>query len=103
MVMAGAGVARRVDAGRAAQGVHLQARVVREARQAGALEEIGSLLQGVLLQGFPRLGNLLGDARLRERNDLEIRAEHLRCFAEFAGVGGGENDLHNGGKVSTKR
>ena len=92
------GIPRRIDPRGAAQRVHLQARVVGEAGQAGALEKIARFLQGVLLQGTPRLGDVFGDAQRSGRNDFKIRSEDLGSLAELAGVAGGENDLHNRGK-----
>ena len=49
-----AGIARRIDAGPAAEGVSGNARIVGQAGQAGGLHVIRRFEQGVFGEGFPR-------------------------------------------------
>ncbi|MNS95656.1 hypothetical protein D3C72_1299240 [compost metagenome] len=97
------GIARRVDARRAAEEIHRQARIVGQGRQAGNACGVARLEDGVLDErqaGFFRLDL----AELADRAQLHGRAEHGLEFLEFAGVMAGQYELleihHSPGKTS---
>ena len=97
------GIARRVDARRAAEEVHGQAGVVGQRRQAGDASGIARLEDGVLDErqaGFLRL-----DAgEFADRAHAHMLAEHGLEFLELAGVVAGEYEFfeqhHSSGKTS---
>ncbi|MNF72822.1 hypothetical protein D3C84_548060 [compost metagenome] len=95
------GVARRVDAGRAAQGIHRQAGVVGECWQAGNPGGVTGLEDGVLDEaeaGFFRLDF----AELGDRAHFYAIAEHGLEFLEFAGVVAGQHQFFEGHHSSGK-
>jgi len=93
------GVARGIDAGGAAEGVHRQARIVGQGRQTGQPRRVACLDDGVLDKGQPGfLGLHL--AEFTHRAHPHPVAEHGLEFLELAGVVAGE---HQFGKVGHGR
>ena len=102
-VAAATGVARRVDARRPAQGVHRQAGVVGQRRQAAHTRRVAGLEDGVLDErqaGFLRLDR----GELADRAHAHVGAEHGLQFLEFAGIVAGQHqfaeEAHRSGKNS---
>ncbi len=97
------GIARRVDARRAAEEVHRQPGVVGQRRQAGEACGVACLEDGVLDEG--KTGFLRFHlAELADRAHLHAGAEHGLEFLEFAGIVAGQHQLfeldHSSGKIS---
>src|SRR5690606_411314 len=91
---AGSGIACGIQAGRAVEGVHAQARIVAQRRKAGGLRRVAGLQQGVLDEAEPGLVDI-PDAELRLRAQPEARlAEQLAQFDQLAGVAAGQHQVH---------
>lgn len=72
---------------------HFQSGVIREAVASKVFEDIFSLLEGILLEGQSRLGDVFGETVIRRGEKLESFSEDFRGLAEFAAVAGSENDF----------
>ena len=96
-VAVAAGVARRVQAGRAAECVHAQAGVVGQRRQPGRARGVARLAQGVLDEA--QAGFLcVADAELALHDAVDAGvAEQLPEFGELAGVAAGHHDAGHAG------
>ena len=97
------GIASRVDARRATEGVYRQSRVVGQRWQAGHLRGVAGLENGILDKrqaGFFRLNA----AELADGAHFDVRAEHRLQFFQLAGVVAGQHQfsdrLHSSGKNS---
>ena len=93
-VLLGTAVAGGMDAGVAAQDVHLETGVVGKAVQAGVLVDVLSLLQGVGPEGVAGFGDFFGNAGLGGRDEFEPFAQNLLRLTQLAGIAGSKNDLH---------
>ena len=97
MVLAGSVqrcISGRINARGAAKCIHNQAAVICKAGQACQIPEILHFDDGIFFEGAAGLLDihlLFGQAQVVRRNHLDTgRPEDLACFAEFAGVAGGE-------------
>ena len=93
-ILLGTAVAGGMDAGIAAQDVHLETGVIGKTVQAGPFVDIPGLLQGVGPEGVSGFGDIFGDADLGGRDEFEPFAQNFLRFPQFAGVAGGKNNLH---------
>ena len=93
-----AAVPGAVDAGRAAQRVHLQAGVIGHGGQTRQRADGLGLDAGILRKGGAGLLRLAGDAQLLLAFDLmALGLQNAAQFLEFAGVAGGGADQHGEG------
>lgn len=97
------GVTRRTHAGRTAERIDLEPRIVRHRRQAAACGRMARLEQCIVLEGRAGLLRRV-DAELRLRDELEPEwPEHLAELADLAGVSGGEDDAQSRELLSLRR
>ena len=94
-IVAVGGVSGRMDAGCTAQSRNLQTGVVGETIQSRAVVKVVRLLRGVAFERVAGLGNLLRNAAVARRQELEAVAQYGLHFGEFVGVVRGEKYFHN--------
>ena len=89
-----AGIARRVDAGLAAKGIHLKTCIVGEAVVAVFVANVAGFLKGICLQCGAGFGNVVVAADVAQRQHFYLVAQNLPDFGELVGIVGGEDYLH---------
>ena len=90
-------VPRRVDAGRAAEGVDFEAGIVGEAVGLEMVPDGAGFLDRVAPQGVAGFGKVAAEAAGSGRDDLERRPQNGLGLFQFVGVVGSEENLHGSG------
>ena len=82
----------RVDAGGAAERIHLQAGIIGQGRTTGMASDSAGLFDRVGLKGVPVFDDAGEVCEVCKGTELDFRAEDLADLFEFAGIAGGDDE-----------